>query len=351
MSRPPRQDSRPARTSTRQRNRRPDHEEEQRKEEILAGVQPSQAACRSGHRHGPCRRGCQQSPSPPSSRRTARRASGVPQLRPECQDAWTSLGHRVLGLALRDLARDRGAMEANTIPLIIAGHGARLRRRARDLVRRTAGTRGHPAVSRERASRAPTTPERIEEVAHHYELFDGVSPLTTYTLKQAEGLRARLARCGVAAARVCRDAELASVSRGIRWRDVARGRATRDRVHRGGARQLFELHPVSRERRGGAGAPPRRRARRRRGCIRRRLAHTSRVHRCECGSHPRGADASAGRSARPGAAGLHRPQHSSHDGRTVSVSAPARGDGPSGGGKSCGGGPAETALRGSSRRP
>jgi ferrochelatase len=43
----------------------------------------------------------------------------------------------------------------------------------------------------------PTTLERIEEVAHHYELFDGVSPLTTYTLKQAEGLRARLAHVGV----------------------------------------------------------------------------------------------------------------------------------------------------------
>jgi protoporphyrin/coproporphyrin ferrochelatase len=45
--------------------------------------------------------------------------------------------------------------------------------------------------------RRPTTPERFEEVAHHYELFDGISPLTTYTLKQAEGLRARLAHAGV----------------------------------------------------------------------------------------------------------------------------------------------------------
>jgi ferrochelatase len=45
--------------------------------------------------------------------------------------------------------------------------------------------------------RRPTTPERFEAVARHYELFDGVSPLTTYTLKQAEGLRARLAQAGV----------------------------------------------------------------------------------------------------------------------------------------------------------
>ena len=32
-------------------------------------------------------------------------------------------------------------------------------------------------------------PARIEEVAHHYELFDGVSPLTELTIKQADGLR------------------------------------------------------------------------------------------------------------------------------------------------------------------
>jgi ferrochelatase len=39
-------------------------------------------------------------------------------------------------------------------------------------------------------------PSRIEEVAHHYELFGGVSPLTEYTMKQAEGLRVRLAAAG-----------------------------------------------------------------------------------------------------------------------------------------------------------
>ena len=40
------------------------------------------------------------------------------------------------------------------------------------------------------------SPERVEEVAHHYDLFGGVSPLTAITLKQAEGLRARLAAAG-----------------------------------------------------------------------------------------------------------------------------------------------------------
>ncbi len=39
-------------------------------------------------------------------------------------------------------------------------------------------------------------PERVEEVAHHYELFDGVSPLTELTLKQADLLRSRLAERG-----------------------------------------------------------------------------------------------------------------------------------------------------------
>jgi ferrochelatase len=35
-------------------------------------------------------------------------------------------------------------------------------------------------------------PQRIEEVAHHYEMFDGVSPFTQYTMDQAEGLRHQL---------------------------------------------------------------------------------------------------------------------------------------------------------------
>src|SRR6476661_8392520 len=39
-------------------------------------------------------------------------------------------------------------------------------------------------------------PERVEEVAHHYELFGGVSPLTMLTVRQAEGLRQRLWRAG-----------------------------------------------------------------------------------------------------------------------------------------------------------
>lgn len=40
-------------------------------------------------------------------------------------------------------------------------------------------------------------PERIEEVAHHYERFGGVSPLTAITRRQAAGLGARLAARGL----------------------------------------------------------------------------------------------------------------------------------------------------------
>src|SRR4029453_10896573 len=36
------------------------------------------------------------------------------------------------------------------------------------------------------------SPERIDEVAHHYELFGGVSPITALTLAQAHALEAQL---------------------------------------------------------------------------------------------------------------------------------------------------------------
>jgi len=42
----------------------------------------------------------------------------------------------------------------------------------------------------------PIPPERLEEVAHHYEMFGG-SPLNEYTYMQAEGLQNKLAQNGV----------------------------------------------------------------------------------------------------------------------------------------------------------
>lgn len=38
---------------------------------------------------------------------------------------------------------------------------------------------------------------RVEEVARHYELFGGISPLTALTMRQADGLRAHLEEAGV----------------------------------------------------------------------------------------------------------------------------------------------------------
>jgi ferrochelatase len=46
-----------------------------------------------------------------------------------------------------------------------------------------------------RGRRVP--PERVEEVVGHYEHFGGVSPLTEITMRQADGLRARLKRAGL----------------------------------------------------------------------------------------------------------------------------------------------------------
>jgi ferrochelatase len=40
-------------------------------------------------------------------------------------------------------------------------------------------------------------PERVEEVAHHYERFGGVSPLTAITRRQVEGLAQRLVAAGI----------------------------------------------------------------------------------------------------------------------------------------------------------
>jgi protoporphyrin/coproporphyrin ferrochelatase len=40
-------------------------------------------------------------------------------------------------------------------------------------------------------------PERLDEVAHHYELFGGVSPLTAITRRQVAGLQSRLAASGL----------------------------------------------------------------------------------------------------------------------------------------------------------
>ena len=42
----------------------------------------------------------------------------------------------------------------------------------------------------------PIPPDRLEEVAHHYEMFGGKSPLNEYTYKQGSGLHNKLAEYG-----------------------------------------------------------------------------------------------------------------------------------------------------------
>src|SRR5829696_3559275 len=76
------------------------------------------------------------------------------------------------------------------------------------------------------------SPERIDEVAHHYERFGGVSPLTELTRQQARALEAALASRGVplAAQRSysgctqyrenVRDAREALIAKGLRPPDV-----------------------------------------------------------------------------------------------------------------------------------
>ena len=120
---------------------------------------------------------------------------------------------------------------------------------------RSAGRRGPPTSGRSSptcCAAGASSPERVEEVAHHYELFGGVSPITELTLRQADGLARGARGARHAAAGVRRHAQLGSVPARHAGADVARRRAPGGRRHRGGASQLFELHAIPRERRRGA---------------------------------------------------------------------------------------------------
>jgi ferrochelatase len=71
--------------------------------------------------------------------------------------------------------------------LLIAFGGPEKPDDVRPFLRRVAGAR-------------PIPPERLEEVAHHYDAIGGRSPLNELTRRQAEGLRRALAREGTAEA-------------------------------------------------------------------------------------------------------------------------------------------------------
>ena len=61
------------------------------------------------------------------------------------------------------------------------------------------------------ASGRPIPEDRLREVAHHYEIFDGKSPLNEFTYKQARKLEKLLSVWGVQSSGLRRDEKLASV--------------------------------------------------------------------------------------------------------------------------------------------
>ena len=169
-------------------------------------------------------------------------------------------------------------------------------------------------------------PERIEEVAHHYELFGGVSPLTELTMRAGGGARATLRARGLPL----------PVHVGMRnWTPYLadtleqmsrRRRAPRDRRPCRGAAQLFGLHAISRER------PRRARRAGREQAWRRSASPTSATGTSIPASSrptPITSAQAFGRlppeSPRRRAADLHRAQHPDLDGGALSVrSAAAR---------------------------
>ena len=141
-----------------------------------------------------------------------------------------------------------------------------------------------------RARRVP--PERVEAVAHHYELFGGVSPITAITTRQAQRAR-RPTRASAGCA--------LPVYVGMRnWRPLladtlremaAPRRAPGDWPDCRGAPQLLELRAVPAERLAGAGGAARTRRHAAGDRLRRRLAQSSRLRRS-------GAAASSSRAQR-----------------------------------------------------
>ena len=87
-------------------------------------------------------------------------------------------------------------------------------------------------------------PARVEEVAHHYELFGGVSPITAFTRRQADGLRHRLAEAGSR----CRCTSACATGTPFLADTMARcragGRTSCDRRDDGRAGKLFELRAI-----------------------------------------------------------------------------------------------------------
>ena len=82
------------------------------------------------------------------------------------------------------------------LPLLVGSYVLLLKRRKKFALKYSGLALVKQAQGKWAGVRRHVPPARVEEVAHHYELFDGVSPITTFTLKQAEGLQHRLAAAG-----------------------------------------------------------------------------------------------------------------------------------------------------------
>ena len=99
--------------------------------------------------------------------------------------------------------------------------------------------------------------ERLEEVAHHYKRFGGVSPINAQNRELIDALERELRRARHRPARLLRQPELAPAPHGHGRADDAGRRAPRARLPHVGVLELLRLPPVPREplRRAGGGGP------------------------------------------------------------------------------------------------
>ena len=167
--------------------------------------------------------------------------------------------------------------------------------------------------------------ERLEEVAHHYELIGGRSPLNDLTRRQADALGRALAQEGIAL----------PVHVGMRnWHPFLHETLAEMKRRRASARARH--HPVVApdrglvgalrgRRRGGARQGRRRRAR---GRLRARVGRPSALHRGHGRARGRGARPRPARAPERGGGGLHRAQRAGGDGLGLALCRPARGGRP-----------------------
>jgi hypothetical protein len=162
------------------------------------------------------------------------------------------------------------------------------------------------------------SPERVEEVAHHYELFGGVSPITAITRQQAAGLQDRLAAAG----------HPLPVFVGMRnWhpllpdtlRDLRAAGLRRAVGFIAAAQHSYSSCQQYRENVSTARADLRRGWRRCRGDVRRKLVRSPVVHCGKRGARAGSAGETAGTSARLRAPRVHGTQHSIDDGSHVEI--------------------------------